>query len=479
MSMILEKSLDIQKFNSIHVFCWIKVMELLIFLFVTIVAIISSMYLFALSRVQYLKQHWVDYRCNPLYMPIAGLVGDDVFTNFTKCTMKGFHDYAGFMMDPIMAEFSVVNDTISEVGDAMHSIRGMMGGVRGGFLGILGTVFGKIHNVMSQFQYIIIRMRTLLSRIVGVMMSFLMVFYTGMETAGSVVNGPVGKTMSFLCFDSKTKIKTASKGKIYMEDLVLGDVLEDNACVTSIYVINGNRVEMFDIDGIHVSGSHKIKFGNTFIQVRDHPSAKRTYSSDRLVCLNTSNHRIIIKSLEFLDFTEFSHKDFLSFKRNYVEHSYNGEWDVKNKSKYMKYPSGVSENTHIGMYSGKGVCAKDVMVGDRLMNGHYIIGVAYHAIFNGAHVVLEDGIEVSPSCWVLKNAKIHSAESLGNMCKVDNENWRIIVQFITSDSRVPCISHDGNVVYILDEFEILEDYFYKTKDAIIKTGSFRGKEIVV
>jgi phage-related protein len=105
--------------------------------------------------------------------------------------MKGFHDYAGFMMDPIMAEFSVVNDTISEVGDAMHSIRGMMGGVRGGFLGILGTVFGKIHNVMSQFQYIIIRMRTLLSRIVGVMMSFLMVFYTGMETGQSVMNGPI------------------------------------------------------------------------------------------------------------------------------------------------------------------------------------------------------------------------------------------------------------------------------------------------
>ncbi len=276
------------------------------------------MYLFALSRVQYLKQHWVDYRCNPLYMPVAGLVGDNVFTNFTKCTMKGFHDYAGFMLDPIMAEFSVVNSTISEVGDAMHSIRGMMGGVRGGFLGILGTVFGKIHNVMSQFQYIIIRMRTLLSRIVGVMMSFMMVFYTGMETAGSVVNGPVGKTMSFLCFDSKTKIKTTKKNEVYMEDLKLGDELYTGCFVTSIYFIDGGGVEMYNINGVCISGNHKIKFGNSFIQVKDHPLAKPTLNSDRLVCLNTTTHRIVVNSLEFLDFIESSNKAFLSFKRKYV-----------------------------------------------------------------------------------------------------------------------------------------------------------------
>jgi hypothetical protein len=35
-------------------------------------------------------------------------------------------------------------------------------------------------------------------RIIGVMMSFMMVFYTGMETAQSVVNGPIVKVMSAL-----------------------------------------------------------------------------------------------------------------------------------------------------------------------------------------------------------------------------------------------------------------------------------------
>ena len=166
-------------------------MDIAIVAIATVVSFGASCYLFALSRLDYVKRNWVQYRCNPIYMPIAGLVGDDVFTNFTKCTMKGFHDYAGFVVDPIMSEFDTVNSTISEIGGALGDMRKMMSGTRGGFLGIVGSVFGKIQNLMSSVQYIIIRMRTLLSRIMGVMMSFMLIFYTGMETGEAVVNGPI------------------------------------------------------------------------------------------------------------------------------------------------------------------------------------------------------------------------------------------------------------------------------------------------
>jgi len=111
--------------------------------------------------------------------------------------MTMFHNYAGFIMDPLMAEFSIVNDTLDEIGGAMSSMRSMMGGVRGGFLGIIGSVFGKIHNLMSQIQYIIIRMRTLLGRVVGTMMTFVHIFTTGKDSADSVVNGPIVKTISY------------------------------------------------------------------------------------------------------------------------------------------------------------------------------------------------------------------------------------------------------------------------------------------
>lgn len=164
----------------------------------TLVAVVSSTYLFALTQLDHIKKNWVQYRCNPIYMPVAGMVGDDVFSNFTRCTMKGFHDYAGYMMDPILQEFGIVNETIDEIGGAMNDVRSMMASTRSGFMGIIGSVFGKIQNTMSSIQYIIIRMRTLMSRIMGVMMSFMLIFYTGMETGQSVINGPIVKTFDAL-----------------------------------------------------------------------------------------------------------------------------------------------------------------------------------------------------------------------------------------------------------------------------------------
>jgi hypothetical protein len=173
-------------------------MDIVIFAVTTVVAVAASTYMFALTQLDHIKKNWVQYRCNPIYMPIAGMVGDDVFTNFTKCTMKGFHDYAGYMMDPILQEFGLVNQTIGEIGDAMTSMRTMLASTRGGFMGIIGSVFGKLQNTMSQIQYIIIRMRTVLSRIVGVMMSFVLIFYTGMQTGESVANGPIMKVVDAL-----------------------------------------------------------------------------------------------------------------------------------------------------------------------------------------------------------------------------------------------------------------------------------------
>jgi hypothetical protein len=173
-------------------------MEAIIFAVVTTGSIIAASYLFAMSQLSFLKKNWVQYRCNPIYMPMASLVGQDVVTNFTQCTIKGFHDYLGFIMDPVMAELSVVTDGVSEIADGMDEMRTTMSSVRGGFLGILGTVFGKIQNLMSQTQYTIIRMRTLMARIIGVLMSFVYIFYGGMETGSSVMNGPIGKTVQML-----------------------------------------------------------------------------------------------------------------------------------------------------------------------------------------------------------------------------------------------------------------------------------------
>lgn len=279
-------------------------METAVIAVATVVAVCASLYLFALSQVSFLKKNWPKYRCHPLYMPMAGMVGQDVATNFTKCTMKGFQDYGGFVMDPIMSQFSTFNSVIGDISGAMNDMRGMMADTRSGFLGIVGTVFGKIENLMSQFQHIIIRMRTLMARIVGIMMSFMYIFYGGMQTGESVVAGPIGKTMSVLCFDQDTLIKINSGTTVYMKDLKLGDVLNNNNSVTSVYRISGKDVPMYVLGKTRVSGGHAVWYGDKYIRVSEHPDAIRTKDSANLVCINTERKSFKIGEHRFMDFTE-------------------------------------------------------------------------------------------------------------------------------------------------------------------------------
>lgn len=451
-------------------------METVIFVIATIVAILTSLYLFAQSQVDFLKKHWVEYRCNPIYMPVAGLVGDDVLSNFTKCTMKGFHDYAGFVMDPIMAEFSVINDTVSEIGGAMSSFRSMFSSVRGGMLGVVGSVFGKIHNVMAQTQYIIIRMRTLLSRIVAVMFSFVYIFYGGIQSGESLVNGPVGSVMSFLCFDENTKIATFDGIKC-IKDINVGERLLDNlSIVTSVYKFDGTGIQMYSLSGILVTGSHKVKYKGKFIRVDKHPQAKKVSTkSDRLVCLNTSNHRISIKNYEFLDFVESDDSIFVDFKNSYIQMLYNSEIMLPSLSQR----TGLLYNTAIPLLDNKLVPIQDVEIGDVLDNGDVVKGICKHIINDYMYVEIGSGVLSTPSTWIYKDNSITRGDMYGHPQRYDKNCAFHAYQLITETSMYPVISRDNKRIMIIDELQTSDPYFHAMKDSIITSGRFRSRLIVV
>jgi hypothetical protein len=448
-------------------------MDIIIFIIATVIALGASLYLYAGSQVANLKKNWAQYRCNPLYMPMAGMVGDDVVSNFTKCTMSGFQTYTGFIMDPILAEFGVVNSTLEEVSDTMGSMRSMMSGVRGGFLGIIGSVFGKIQNVMSQTQYIVIRMRTLMSRVVGIMFSFVYIFYGGMQSGQSLANGPVGRTMSVLCFDENTKIQTF-EGMKTMKDVKIGDRLQENlAIVTSVYKMDGTGIQMYSLSDVLVSGSHKVRYRNKFIRVDKHPSAKKVKTpSNRLVCLNTSNHRISIKNHEFLDFVESEDDEFMRFKNTYIQLLYNGTVHESPRD----YTSGIMYGTQISTLTGPKMI-QTIQINDILDNGDVVKGICSHTLKGNTYVEIASGILASPGTWVYKDNKIIRADTFGNEHRNDFENC-IVYQLITESSMYTVLGKDTSL-RVLDELQTTESFYHSMKDTIITSGRFRNKLIVV
>jgi hypothetical protein len=101
-------------------------------------------------------------------------------------------------MDGMNSQMSTVGDSLGSISTAMSDMRGMMGQTRGGFMMVFQMVFGKIQNLMSSMQYLMIRIRTLIGRIVGVFASLIYAFYAGEQAAESAWNGPIGTVVRVL-----------------------------------------------------------------------------------------------------------------------------------------------------------------------------------------------------------------------------------------------------------------------------------------
>jgi hypothetical protein len=168
-----------------------------LFIATLVTVVVTSIYVGEQYK-KYLKDHWSELRCNPLYMPLASYAGYDISQNLVNCVTKSFSDYAGLGMDGMNSQMSLVTDTLGTLNDSMDDMRGMMGTTRGGFMMVFQMVFGKIANLMGSMQYLMIRIRTLMGRIVGVFASLIYAFYAGEQTGQAVWNGPIGETARIL-----------------------------------------------------------------------------------------------------------------------------------------------------------------------------------------------------------------------------------------------------------------------------------------
>jgi phage-related protein len=93
---------------------------------------------------------------------------------------------------------SSVSDSMGLIGDALSDMRGLFSSVRGGFAMVFQMVFGKIHNLMSSMQYLMIRIRTLMGRIVGVFASLIYTFQAGEQTGEAIMETPIVKAIETL-----------------------------------------------------------------------------------------------------------------------------------------------------------------------------------------------------------------------------------------------------------------------------------------
>lgn len=281
---------------------------------------ISNILLIGLKRI---KKEWPLYRCNPIIMPFAGLMGHDATENFTYCIQNMQTNFMGYLLQPLHYNFNLVGDITSHITNAINDVRKFFYKLRTFIGNIIENVFGVFLNVIVEFQRITINIRDIFGKLAGMLVVMIYTIGGSMMTAQSWIDGVPGKmlrTASNFCFAADTLVKLKN-GEIYkMSEIPLGSILSNGAIVRSVMAISNKENDTYldniyyVIDGgvnntkIYVTGCHLVfdVDKRKYVHVKKLPGSRisKRPPDEKLACLITSNHTIPIGDVLFHDWDD-------------------------------------------------------------------------------------------------------------------------------------------------------------------------------
>lgn len=180
------------------------------------------------------------------------------------------------------------------------------------------------------------------------------------------------------CFDKHTLLKMNDGTYTQIDQIQVGDVLMNSNIVTATIVLDSKHVKMYNVNGIVVSGFHKIKHDNEWVSVSKYPYRRviPTYSEPNIYCINTSNKIIKIGDFEFLDWDEIYNSKYNAHLDKILNYRIDGLTAIRNTSNiHSVLDGGFCENTLIRLFDKRVIPIKDVALGDKLVNGSIVYGV--------------------------------------------------------------------------------------------------------
>ena len=271
-------------------------------------------------------------------MPFAGNFGVDPTENFNYCIQNMQAGYMGYLLEPVNYSLQLFNNLGGEFTTSINEVRKMFSSIRYNISDSIQSIFGVFLNILIQFQKVIISMKDMMAKTIGIVTTMLYFTDGTIKTiesawgspAGDVMRGlSGGNVMKGLCFhpDTIITLKNGIQKKIHQVEL--GDVLHNNAIVFATMQIknyigsNEDKCEDFintDTDflqiedlykmknsknTLYVTGSHLVKYNNEWIKVSQHPHAQISKKQTKwLSCLITSNHLVPIDEYSFHDWED-------------------------------------------------------------------------------------------------------------------------------------------------------------------------------
>ena len=297
-------------------------------------------YTYVQANLENLRDNWVQYRCNPMYMPFAGGIQPEISTveNFQFCVNAMAQDIFGVLMQPVNLMFGVFTGVVGMITHDLGYFRNFISGIMTFIASFVGDVFSKIQNTFGTMVSLMARIRDLTQRIlgsagyaatimittvkfikalVGMLMSLVRTIVTILFAISIVLSFVFPPLLAFaiflgnqiglsFCFHPDTPIYVQGKGLIKVSDVRVGDVFREGCTVTATMRCLAAGVPLYTYEGVVVSGEHLVLEAGKWVYIQ-HSSKSIPYvgpNPELIYCFNTTDHRVPIGQTVFADYEE-------------------------------------------------------------------------------------------------------------------------------------------------------------------------------
>lgn len=401
---------------------------------ILLIFFVAWSYYYVKGSMKSIKANWPNERCKPSVLPFAGMINAPSDANKMEYTEKNFGHCTQSVLTTITSDLnkslnyatSLVHNVYADIEKALQNLRNLSSRMREDATSFTDKVYNRILNVLTSVQYLVIKIRAIINKTTGVMTTSLLTTfgaYLGLQSmlgafvkiiiivliiiaafvmimwavlafppaiAGTAVfvavAVPLGIIMDHLkhiidltgdhipskpaCFDKNTIIPT-KKGFIMIKNIQPGDILLDGSVVTGIFELSAIGLDMYNYNGVVVSGSHIIRTNDGDINVRDHPNSIRrhNYTGRVVYCLNTSSKLIRIGKTNFLDWDELTNNELYLIQQKL----YN--YDINKKNINSQLDGGFVGSTRLVVKNKGRTYINEINVGDVLSTGEKILGI--------------------------------------------------------------------------------------------------------
>ena len=332
---------------------------------ILIIIIFILLYFGTILGINYqnIKKNWLKYRCNPMFIPIAGLFGVNTANNNSECAAAQQSSLMDTLLEPI--RYTQKNAIMASQQNTTNIEKTKTEQVqqKNTFTYLTGNIFNKMNNISIEFNRMGLSMKDIMNRIFGIFTVAFYIFKTLVNSIESNIN-----MIREACFVHNTIIQT-KEGPIYIQDIKPGTILSNDSIVTSTMLLDGSVSQFYSLDKTIVTGNHKVYFNDQWIDVKDNPFAISLpeFKADKVYCLNTTSKTININNTIFSDWDDIDKDDLKILQTDYP----NLTFDTIHK--FLE--NGLHKDTLIELDNKTKIPIKDITLGTILYNNIKVIGL--------------------------------------------------------------------------------------------------------